>query len=58
MKGLITAPKQLKSAGVKRLMEDALWAQGLRAKLDSGKRHHKFQTDLESGLRQGVNWQG
>ncbi len=32
MKGLITAPKQLKSAGVKRLMEDALWAQGLRTK--------------------------
>jgi hypothetical protein len=24
MKGLITAPKKLKSAGVKRLMEDAL----------------------------------
>jgi len=28
MKGLITAPKKLKSVGVKRLMEDALWAQG------------------------------
>jgi hypothetical protein len=27
MKGLITAPKKLKSVGVKRLMEDALWAQ-------------------------------
>ena len=45
MKGLITAPKQLKSAGVKRLMEDALWAQGLRTKLESGKRRHEFQTD-------------
>ena len=45
MKGLITAPKKLKSAGVKRLMEDALWAQGLRAKLELGKRRHEFQTD-------------
>ena len=45
MKGLITAPKQLKSAGVKRLMEDALWAQGLRTELESGKRRHEFQTD-------------
>jgi integrase len=45
MKGLITAPKKLKSAGVKRLMEDALWAQGLRTKLESGKRRHEFQTD-------------
>jgi hypothetical protein len=30
---------------VKRLMEDALWTQGLRAKLESGKRRHEFQTD-------------
>ena len=45
MKGLITAAKKLKSAGVKRLMEDALWAQGLRSKLESGKRRHGFQTD-------------
>ena len=45
MKGLIIAPKQLKSAGVKRLMEDSLWAQGLRTKLESGKRRHEFQTD-------------
>ena len=26
-------------------MEDALWTQGLRAKLESGKRSHEFQTD-------------
>lgn len=45
MKGLITAPKKLKSSGVKRLMEDALWTQGLRAKLESGKRRDEFQTD-------------
>ncbi|MGB8933637.1 MAG: response regulator [Candidatus Nitrosopolaris sp.] len=42
---MITAPKQLKSAGVKRLMEDSLWAQELRTKLESGKRRHEFQTD-------------
>jgi len=45
MKGLITAPQKLQSAGVKRLMEDALWTQGLRSKLESGKRRHEFQTD-------------
>ena len=45
MKGLITAPKKLKSSGVKRLMEDALWTQGLRKKLEVGKKRHEFQTD-------------
>ncbi len=49
MHGLVTAPKRLKSAGVKRLMEDALWTQGLRRKLDCGKRRHEFQAD--HGLR-------
>jgi hypothetical protein len=49
MYGLVTAPKKLKSAGVKRLMEDALWTQGLRRKLDSGKKRHEFQAD--HGLR-------
>jgi hypothetical protein len=45
IKGLVTAPKKLKSSGVKRLMEDALWTQGLRKKLPEGKRRHEFQTD-------------
>jgi integrase len=49
MKGLVTAPKKLKPSGVKRLMEDALWTQGLRKKLQEGKRRHEFQTD--HGLR-------
>jgi hypothetical protein len=49
MKGLVTAPKKLKSSGVKRLMEDALWTQGLRKKLAEGNRRHEFQTD--HGLR-------
>src|SRR5438132_12504822 len=49
MHGVITAPRKLKSAGVKRLMEDALWIQGLRKKLEQGKRRHEFQAD--HGLR-------
>jgi hypothetical protein len=44
-KGLITIPKKLKSSGVKRLIEDAIWAQGLRRKLATGKRRHEFQAD-------------
>jgi integrase len=45
MKGLVTAPKKLKHSGVKRLMEDALWTEGLRKKLEQGKRRHEFQAD-------------
>ena len=45
MRGLVTAPKKLKSGGVKRLMEDALWTQGLRSKLEPGRRRHEFQAD-------------
>jgi integrase len=45
LKGLITIPKKLKSPGVKRLIEDAIWAQGIRKKLASGKRRHEFQAD-------------
>ena len=48
-RGLVSAPVKLKSEGVKRLVEDALWTQGLRKKLDSDKRRHEFQTD--HGLR-------
>ena len=45
LKGLITIPKKLKSTGVKRLIEDAIWAQGIRTKLASDKRRHEFQAD-------------
>jgi hypothetical protein len=31
--------------GVKRVMEDALWTQRLRSRLEPGKRRHEFQTD-------------
>jgi len=44
-KGIVTVPKKLKSTGVKRLIERALWAQGIRKKLSSGKRRHEFQAD-------------
>jgi len=47
--GTITDPKKLQSLGVKRIMETALWTQGLRHKLDPGKRRHEFQAD--HGLR-------
>jgi len=45
MQCFVTAPKKLKSAGVKRLMEDALWTQGIRTKLELGKKRHEFQAD-------------
>ena len=55
--GLITAPKKLKSSGIKRLIEDALWTQGVRTKLENGIRRHEFQltTASENGLRHAVN---
>lgn len=44
-RGLITRPKKLKSTGIKRLIERALWAQGIRKKLEEGKKRHEFQAD-------------
>jgi site-specific recombinase XerC len=44
-KGVITIPKRLQATGIKRLIERALWAQGVRLKLDEGKRRHEFQAD-------------
>ena len=40
--GIITKPIQLQSQGIKRIMETALWTQGLRRKLDPGKKRHEF----------------
>jgi hypothetical protein len=40
--GLVTTPKKLSSVGVKRLIERALWAQGLRKDLEKGKKRHEF----------------
>jgi hypothetical protein len=42
-KGLATLPKKLKSQGVKRLLLRALYAQGLRRRLPTGKKRHEFQ---------------
>jgi hypothetical protein len=44
-RGMITVPKQLKSSGLKRLIERALYAQGIRKSLPAGQRRHEFQTD-------------
>ncbi len=44
VKGAIL-PKKLKSSGVKRLIERALWTQGIRSKLEAGKKRHEFQAD-------------
>ncbi|HEX2407332.1 MAG TPA: hypothetical protein VHJ38_09010, partial [Nitrososphaeraceae archaeon] len=36
---------KLKPSGIKRLMERALWGQGIRTKLNEGKKRHEFQVD-------------
>jgi hypothetical protein len=44
-RGMVTAPKKLKASGVKRLIERALKAQGIRKSLEQGQRRHEFQAD-------------
>ncbi|MGC1135165.1 MAG: tyrosine-type recombinase/integrase [Nitrososphaeraceae archaeon] len=44
-KGAVTIPKRLKATGIKRLIERALWAQGIRSHLGEGRRRHEFQAD-------------
>ena len=44
-KGNINLPRNLKSTGVKQLMQRALFAQGLRKKLEKGKKRHEFQAN-------------
>ena len=44
-RGLITKPERLSSLGIKRLMERAIWAQGLRKKLEVGKKRHPYQAN-------------
>jgi len=44
-RGLVSVPKQLTAIGVKRLMERAIWAQGLRNELPAGKKRHPFATN-------------
>jgi hypothetical protein len=44
-RGFVTVPKKLASMGVKRLMERTLWTQGLRKKLEAGKKRHPYQAN-------------
>src|SRR5919112_2974534 len=41
--GLATFPKKLKSSRIKRLIEHALWEQGIRHRLASGVRRHEWK---------------
>jgi integrase len=41
--GLATAPKKLKSSGIKRLLERALWEEGIRQSLPYGVRRHDWK---------------
>lgn len=41
--GLATSPKQLKSLAIKRLLDRALWEQGIRQKLPVGVKRHEWK---------------
>jgi hypothetical protein len=41
--GLATAPRKLKSSGIKRILERALWEQGIREPLTPGVRRHEWK---------------
>jgi len=41
--GLATYPKRLKSSGIKRIIERALWDQGLRSPLVNGQKRHEWK---------------
>jgi hypothetical protein len=43
--GLATHPRKLKSTGIKRLVERALWSQGIRKPLEAGQKRHEFKAD-------------
>lgn len=43
--GLVTVPKKLKSSGVKRLIEDALWTQDVRNKSQINGKRYVFQSN-------------
>ncbi len=44
-RGTATYPEKLECNGIKRLVERALWAQGVRKKLERGKKRHEFKAD-------------
>ena len=41
--GLATSPKKLKSSGIRRLLDRAIWEQGLRQPLTEGVRRHEWK---------------
>src|SRR5919198_6711362 len=41
--GLATCPKKLKSSGIKRIIERALWEQGIRQPLKEGTKRHEWK---------------
>jgi len=41
--GLATSPKKLKSSGIKRLLERAIWEQGIRQPLTEGVKRHEWK---------------
>lgn len=41
-RGMVTKPKKLASSGIKRLIERAIWAQGLRKKTEYNRRRYPF----------------
>jgi hypothetical protein len=41
--GLATNPKKLKSSGIKRLLERAIWEQGIRKPLTEGQKRHEWK---------------
>lgn len=43
--GTIKNPEKLKSSGIKRLIEDALWTQGIRKKSNLKRKRYEFQAD-------------
>jgi integrase len=43
--GVVTEPTQLKSTGIKRLIERTLWSQGIRKKSDLQHKRYEFQTN-------------
>jgi hypothetical protein len=51
--GLATLPKKIKNTGIKRMLERALWDQGIRIKLKEGTKRHEFKA--AHGFRGLVN---
>jgi hypothetical protein len=57
-KGSINLPRNLKSTGVKQLMQQALFAEGLRKKIEGARSDMNFKQIMlsESGLELAVRW--